>query len=262
MVEKNNIQKNLCILMPSCDKYNSLWPFTQKEIAKNKILNKLNFYLSTNTLNSKYGETIKVGRGKKWGDDILHAIERIDEEYILILLDDLLINEETIDNDFLEYIVKNLETIDPDFIGLVNFMKKEGDKGDSSKYIIKKISKWIPYRCSLMPAIWRKSTLKELVKSSESAWEFEKRGSNRSKLFKRWFRTKTTVIGTYNLIIKGKIYNPSIEKSNLNKNLLNFPSQGKVEFIMFKINTFKHFIFKLIFFKLLENSTSVYINNL
>lgn len=44
-----------------------------------------------------------------------------------------------------------------------------------------------PYRCSLKPALWRNETFRKLLREGESAWDFERNGSRRSKEYRGRF---------------------------------------------------------------------------
>ena len=68
------------------------------------------------------------------------------------------------------------------------------------KLVLRKIPKWSPYRCSLIPGMWEKNVLLNLIKENETPWEFEKKGSIRSVKYKKWYRVENTIYGTNRFI--------------------------------------------------------------
>ena len=67
-----------------------------------------------------------------------------------------------------------------------------------------------------MPCIWKKSILKEILKSGESAWDFETMGSLRASRYDNFYALKKNLIYYENAIIKG-----SWRKSIIHNNFYN-----------------------------------------
>ena len=69
--------------------------------------------------------------------------------------------------------------------------------------LVGQLHKKTPYKTSLMPCIWKKSILKEILKSGESAWDFETKGSLRASRYDNFYALKKNLIYYENAIIKG-----------------------------------------------------------
>ena len=70
--------------------------------------------------------------------------------------------------------------------------------------LVGKIPDKTPYKTSTMPCIWKIDTLKKILKSGESAWDFEIKGSIRAYQYTKFFAVHKNFINYHNSIIKGK----------------------------------------------------------
>ena len=140
-----------------------------------------------------------------WSLSLERWIDQIKTKYILIILDDQIIKN--ISLDALELILKNIEENDIVYAPLTyasHLYKKILSKKNtlSSKVINDK------YSINLQPSIWRKEHIINLLKRAKNPWEFETISSkeyNKNK-FNAYFFISKDIIFYEQYIERGKIY--------------------------------------------------------
>ena len=170
---------NLTLLVSSFDEYSACWaPFCHG-------LNKYwpehpSLFFITNFLEAPDGVSLKLGNDQGWAKNLLRALDMIPTDYILYAQEDYWIKK-AIDNqniiDFLGY----LES------GLADYIRLYPAPGPDSIFALDErlgiIAADAEYRTSLQMSLWRKETLKALVRLDETPWQFEVNGSKRSQGF-------------------------------------------------------------------------------
>ena len=74
-----------------------------------------------------------------------------------------------------------------------------------------------PYKISLMPSIWNKTFLYNILDDNESAWDFEVKGTKRAFNIEGFFSLYKNFIFYDNSIIKGKWQRSMIGKLKMRK---------------------------------------------
>lgn len=230
---------DIAILVPSCDRYSSLWPYTVGWILKNEVLSELPLYVSSNSLRALGAISLAVGTQRSWSEELLIALQKIPQAHIILILDDLISSNYQVSDSQLRIAIQTAFKESYDYLRLVD-LRNKSSIAPSKQVLFSQISSEFPYRLSLLPAVWKKSTLQSLLQSCESAWDFERKGSARSRKYINWMTCSTTVIGTYNLIIKGKCYSRDLQRSGIPRTKLSFPSQNEMEGLLFGLNVIKH----------------------
>lgn len=204
----DNIKK-AAVLVVSCDKYSDLWrpffelfwrfwpdcPFSIYLLSNNKIEE---FPNVTN---------IAVGEDKSWSDNVLLALDKISEDYIIMHLEDLFFYEK-IDNKGV------VELVDWSVSANVDYMRFNPNPGPDKKHneLVGVVSKGSEYRTSTVMSLWRKDVLRDLLKPGESAWDFEIIGSSRSDKYDGFYSAYESFLPTFNGVIKGKWFRSSVRK--------------------------------------------------
>ena len=213
--------------MVSCDSFSDVWNPFFKSLRYYWKDCELNIFLLSNEkeceeLNVK---TIKVGADISWSDNLIKAIDNLKNEYVLLLLDDLfLVNK--VSSDYFDKISKWIELNSPNYIRLtISHKPVVFDR------LVGQLPNKTPYKTSLMPSIWKKSILKEILKSGESAWDFETKGSLRAFKYDNFYAVQKDFIQYENAIIKGSWRRSIIFKKfyNLNINNLSRPIMTNYE---------------------------------
>ncbi len=185
-IAHNNF-KDVTILVSSCYKYAPLWdPFFgslfkqwPSLLAENKDVPIL--LISNNkSFKNQRVETIHIRQERSWSDNMIHALQQVQTQYVLIMLDDYWLVEPVQEqrlHDIMQVMqqekvsMAQLSYNNPDF--------HYGLKHPSLSNAIY-TNKYAPYKASLQIAIWDKNALKFLLKSDESPWDFEIEGTARS----------------------------------------------------------------------------------
>lgn len=183
---------NCAFLLSTCDSYEDTWePFF-------KLLNKywpdipMRVYLNTESskfesdgkLNFKV-TSLNTSSSIPWSQRLMEVLDKIDEEYVFMVLDDFFLKS-PVDNSIFEKLISIMES--DDSIASIQLkasrMIQEGKiEKSSSELSIEEmnISGW---KTHFVPTIWRKETLKKWLRKHESIWGFELYGSQRARLWK------------------------------------------------------------------------------
>jgi len=204
----NTISKmnDIAVIVPSCDKYSDVWELLMQSIERFMCGNIPKIYLITNSINFKHPlvRTITIGDDISWSDNLSTALDKIDEKYVLMWIDDLILIDDFNWNNILSKIQW--------------FFKEEGDyirlnptpAGINKVNSFSKIATNDYYRSSTVFSIWRKERLEEILASGESAWQFEIIGTDRTNKYQKWYASSEYLVDYVNLVIKGKIHPKSL----------------------------------------------------
>lgn len=120
---------------------------------------------------------IRTDSNLDWSSMLEYALNQLEHDYLLILLEDYLLRGAPNTSRVVEY--ENwVRRTGTDYLRLVPIPPP--DISIPERVDIMRIAKGAPYRASLMPAWWRKSALLDLLRAGESPWEFEIKGTVRS----------------------------------------------------------------------------------
>ncbi len=133
-----------------------------------------------------------------WSRRILEGLREINEEIIFFITEDILfLNNEssiTLESLYEQFIREKMMMLRID-----SFPQPEC----SSNRLYGPISKFSLYRVSLQPSFWQRQYLISLLRESESIWEFELRGSRRSRSENRIFSLRKNFIPYKEVISRG-----------------------------------------------------------
>ena len=123
---------------------------------------------------------IKVGEDKGWSRNLSAALDQIDSRYVLYFQEDYWMTERVNTSAISDY-VSIMDQQGLHYLRLLSFPMPDRDfPGDDRLGII---ATEAPYRTSLQIALWRKDVLKELIDPSETPWDFEIKGTERSRRY-------------------------------------------------------------------------------
>lgn len=195
------MSKDISILITSCDKFYDTWDKVAYSFEKYWPNCQYEIYLMTNNIDFEHPKikNIKIGDDMTWSLNLISAIKQIKTEYVFLWLDDVFLASEM---DII--ILKSIE----DFIisNNINFLRLRPDPKPDKWYNIyfgeiKQNSLF--YRVSIFATIWKKSLLNSLLIENETAWDFELKGSIRSKIYNKFYCTKTQPFSYIHGIEKG-----------------------------------------------------------
>ena len=191
------MDKNICFLLCSCDIYEDLWSPFCTQLIKYWPGFDMPIYLSTETKSFNFeGLTIETPLKNiktdlsSWSKRLEALLKSMPYEYFVFMLDDFLlydtVNVGEVENAY--QIIKSNKNI-----GVVHLYPLIDEKSnqirrenaiDSEYKGYHLIKNKMPYRITTQVAIWRKDYMLKILRSHESAWYFEIRGSIRSRFYK------------------------------------------------------------------------------
>lgn len=195
------------VVIISFDGYKDVWETFFKCYSRFWKNNYYRTYLITNYEKPDFRgvKCITTGTEKSWSHRVRSALEQIEEEYLLILLEDYFLCEEITSRRVTE-LFEECKKGDYDYLRIVPIPYEHRKK----KKGIYQLDDAFLYGVNLQAAIWKKIYLKELLyKDDFSAWEFEARQKKQSdlKIFGKCMTLNYVGISYLNGIIQGK-WNP------------------------------------------------------
>lgn len=195
----DQLMNEVTIVVPSFDKYSELWDpfftFLFKEwpdlLDKHKdmpIMLVSNFagYENPRVHN------VKVGMDSSWSDNLIIALREVKTKYVFIILEDYIINA-PVQSERVQDMLHLLESTGGAYAevffdyGVIKNEKHKNYPQEREDVIIRSRGKDAKYRTSLQASLWNIKTLKKLLVTGESAWDFEIYGSMRSKFMAQPF---------------------------------------------------------------------------
>jgi hypothetical protein len=172
---------NLSILIPSCDKYSEVWsPFFTLLFKQWPTLEQKVYLISNNeTFKDKRITPITIHNEKSWSDNMLYALEKIPDDYVMIFMEDYFLTS-PVDEAKIAKLVKFMRKEQVGYLQIRASSVEQQVSPHPSEKELGYFMKHSPYRNALQVAIWNKKVLKKLLVSGESPWDFEIKGSVRS----------------------------------------------------------------------------------
>jgi hypothetical protein len=184
---------NFSILVNSFDSFEDCWePFFRLFSIywpdyKGKIYLNTNFkdfsFENLNIISTQtaINEPKKDPQAIPWSECLIRALDKIDEAIVLYMQEDYFLKDIVKDDIINKYV--HLMNDNPD-IHCIHLTDQgvEAEKPSGKYETLWTVPKKLQYRISCQAALWRKTTLKQYLRSHESAWQFEDWGSKRAAL--------------------------------------------------------------------------------
>jgi len=188
------------IIILSCDKFHDVWMpliFSFKKYWGDCpfeifILSNYKKVVDPNIKNIYVGEDIS------WSQNLINALDKIPHKNVILWLDDVFITDDVCTNRILND-AKWFFDNEIDYLRL----RSTDSRLMASPKSYENIKEDAPYRTSIFATIWRKEVLSNLIVKDENPWQFELRGSERSKKYKRFYSVKSTRIRYIHAVEKG-----------------------------------------------------------
>lgn len=178
--------KNVTILVNSCDKYEDAWDPFFKLLKVQWPDCPYDMILSAETKSYKCDcfevKTINSDPQLSWSARLKNVLNQIDTEYVLFFLEDSFLLEK-VRVDIFEQALKLIESDSE--IGLITFSKRRWgssfpEKTDYDK-CFKELGKEVKNRTNVLVGLWRKEYFLKLIYGDENPWEYEKNSNIRSR---------------------------------------------------------------------------------
>jgi len=122
--------------------------------------------------------SLMLGKGMDWSTLLEKALDNIETPYLIFMLEDFFLRS-SVDTGKIELL---LELMIKNSFSMLRLIPRPGpDNGIDNIKVCGKIKASAPYKVSTQASIWQKKTLKKILQSGESAWEFEINGTERSR---------------------------------------------------------------------------------
>jgi hypothetical protein len=196
----------LAILISTFDKASDLWRPLQETYERFWPDNPYRVYLATNELDPNLPQitALRIGAETCWSDNVLRCLARIDEPYVLLTFEDLFLVGR-VDTKRIERLLALALDRGMSYLGLHPSPRPtepfDGDVGRLSERSL--------YRASTVWSLWKKEVLLDLLRPTESAWQFERNATLRSAADPAFYRVYVGPIPHVNGVVKG-LWVPSV----------------------------------------------------
>jgi hypothetical protein len=199
--QKISTDLNMAVLVVSCDNYADLWApfFTLFARFWPDCPHKVYLLSNFKKYNDENIIPLAIGKDLSWSDNLISALDLIDEEYVLLFIEDLfLVNP--VKSDKLQELFSWMARAKPNYVKLSRLPKPDAPHNA----LVGVVSPGTLYRASTVMTVWKKEILKGLLAPGENAWEFEVNGTERSNQFGDFYGAWRQLMPVYNCVIKGK----------------------------------------------------------
>jgi hypothetical protein len=200
-----NEKPECSVLVTSCDAYFDLWEPFFNLFWENWPDCPYPVFLSTNHREFQHPRvmTLRAGRERNWTNQLRCQLERLDTPYVLMSLEDFFLRR-PVSTIKVQECLHALSTLHGHMLRLV--CRPGPDRPVSGHPGIGSIDPGAPYRVSTQAAIWNRQSLLTLLREDESIWDFEIRGSDRSREYITGFYGVRRNVLTYghHVIERGK----------------------------------------------------------
>ncbi len=179
-------EKNVTILVNSCDKYEDAWDPFFKLLKVQWPDCPYDMVLSTETKNYNCDcfnvKTINSPPELSWSARLKNVLNQIETEYVLFFLEDFFLLEK-VRTDIFERALSLIES-KPE-IGLITFSKRRWgssfpEETDYENCFVE-LKKNVTNRTNVLVGLWRKEYFLRLIFGDENPWEYEKNSNIRSR---------------------------------------------------------------------------------
>jgi hypothetical protein len=206
------------------------------------LSNKLDFKSNYNV------DVIKVGPDKSWSDNVIIALNQMQEfDYVFLLLEDMLLNRKVC-NDRIHHLFSNFLELNGNYLSLLNEPKPTSFFNENFG-ILEPLSL---YRSTATATLWKKDILQSLLVSGESAWSFEKNGSKRSDIYPNFFSVYQDEIIWINGVIKNKWTYAAVKELKKRNIIIDYSKRSKINLFTTIWQTF-YGVIRSIILKIIPN---------
>lgn len=234
----------LAVLILSCDRYKGLWPLFARRWHKFWPTCPHPVFILTNEETFTNGSigSITVGPDVDWSSNLRIALKSIPQERVLLMIDDAPLDGRVPDATF-SALLERFESLGMNYLNLKADPPPATRHGDA---LVAQIPAGALYRTALVPSIWKRSVLEQILVDGETAWHFEIRGSRRSDALGGFYVTRDKVFEWIHCVIKGKLDRRALRKlqASGDAELVNFPVMTRREYAMIRAKEVRHWLFK------------------
>lgn len=193
--------ERIAVLMPSCDRYASLWPLSLEAMERYWPGRPRHTVVVSNALGCERPgvQTVRVGEDRSWSDNLLVALEQVRHDYVFMALDDLVMLP-GVDAAGLNRLLARAVREGWDYLR-VNPLPAPPRPGPDGLGLCPPGE---AYRTSTVWSLWRTEVLRGLLQPGENAWQFEKIGCARSDVHAQWWASARRHVPYLNVVTAGR----------------------------------------------------------
>jgi len=192
---------SVTLLLSSCDAYADLWNGWDECFKRYWPDCSLEKWLLCNEAVSKVPvgmRPLPLGQEGVWSANLIQALRILDTDYVLLWLDDLYLIGQ-VDNDRVMTLINRAINENWDYIRLNPTPGPPVKSGE-----IGRLPEGDIYRASTVLAVWKRTTLRDLLDPAENPWQFECHGSIRSDRYPNFYASCLQLAPSLNCVIKGR----------------------------------------------------------
>lgn len=169
-----------CVLVSSCDAYGDLWRPFFTLFWQHWPDCPFRVYLGTNFAEYKHPRvhTLRAGVDESWSHSLRSFLSHLDSDYVLLLLEDFFFTRR-VNTRIVEKYIAALDELGGVTLRLRPNPPPDGRVPNYDQ--LGSIDARAPFRVSAQPGIWNCRDLQALLRNGESAWEFERNATERSR---------------------------------------------------------------------------------
>lgn len=202
-----SLAQRCAVVIASCDSYSETWEPYNTLFERFWPDCPFPVYLVSNEeeFRSQRILSLRVGADVSWSDTVLAALSRIREEYVILMVDDFFLAGPP-DSARITAILEWMDRATANCVHLYGRPRPAARTTD----LVGPLPPGTYYRASAISSLWRKSVLTNILRSGETAWDFEIRGSLRSGEFEGFYSALKPCFAFINGIIKGRWHPRSV----------------------------------------------------
>jgi len=233
-----DFDKNLTILVTSCDKYSDLWiPFIKlfrkfwSDCPYKLVL------ISESIICKEFDETILCDKGRKEGrkssaETICIALSQLTTPYVLLLCDDYFLIDyvntnkiEKIIHDIKYYKSGCIKMLGDNTVLQSKILQTQPANVAPEEYI--EYPKGSPYRLSFQSSVWNRNFLLTLMKKADNIWDFERKISyDKESYTMPIYGTRKRIFPYIEVVHKGKWEHLALQICNYNDISIDLTKRG------------------------------------
>jgi hypothetical protein len=245
-----------CILIGSCDSYSDLWPALSISYIKHWPDCPFPRFLLTNYKDAPTGfSTLAVGSDLSWSANLVCALQRLETDFILLTVDDLILTK-TVRTDSVLAAIRWASVNGVTALQMVSHEHLWRGTLRAGVMPALRLPLGATYRASSVFTLWNREHLLKVLDPVENIWQFEYQGSVRLLSDSSVFLTTRSHFIYLNAVVKGKLTRSALRYFKKNSYHLSSTRQvmTKYEHWLLMLTRFRAWTFK--FFPLSCRKTS------
>ena len=238
MGEPAELQR-IAVVMPSCDRYGSLWPISLEALDRFwPGRPRATYVIASGRRVGRPGVTeLLLGEDVSWSDNLRRALAAGPEDYVFLALDDLVMLP-GVQASRINAALARAVREGWDYLRLNPLPPPAAAGADG----LGRCAAGEAYRASTVWSLWKKSVLLQVLKAGENAWQFEKSGSARTDGYREWWASSLRHVPYVNVITAGRCDPDALARlraAGFDTAGLEFPTMNRAEYLRWRLRQWR-----------------------